>query len=68
MSKQRLAIICINEKCRAIYGCTTGNKKTYCRVCDKKFECKIICVNDVSGGLCASCYELKKLQKRGEDV
>ena len=63
MTTPRRAIKCINEMCKCIYGCELNSIKMYCRDCESKVRCKIICVLDVSGGLCASCYELKRIQR-----
>jgi hypothetical protein len=68
MEKPRRAIKCTNEKCRSIYGCQIGKVKSYCKSCDVRGNCRIICVEDVSGGFCASCYTLKKLQQRRKNV
>jgi len=67
MGKPRRAIKCMNENCKSIYGCQLDREKTYCRSCDTRGNCRIICVEDVSGGFCASCYDLKKLQRRRKD-
>lgn len=64
MEIPRRAIKCTNENCRCIYGCELYNIKTYCKDCENKTTCKIICVTDVSGGFCASCYKLKQIQRR----
>jgi hypothetical protein len=54
-------------RCYSIYGCIRNGEKLYCRSCPDRETCRYICVCDISGGLCASCYELKKLKKKEKD-
>ncbi len=61
----RRAIKCVNPVCQAIYGCQIQSTKYYCTTCQYSAVCTIICVKDVSGGICDDCFAL--LNKRRED-
>jgi hypothetical protein len=61
----RRAIKCVNPICHAIYGCEIGTTKHYCVDCAQRETCTIICVADVSGGICDVCFAL--LSKREGD-
>lgn len=60
----RRAVKCVNPICRVIYGCQIESTKYYCVDCPYSDTCTIICVEDVSGGICADC--LASLRKRGD--
>jgi hypothetical protein len=58
----RKAIKCCN--CRCIYGCRLSKTKFYCIDCVKESrEICMICVDEVDGGLCASCLELSRIRR-----
>lgn len=55
-------IKCVN--CHCIYGCIYEGTKKYCVSCPERDSCRFICVADISGGFCASCFELRKLRRK----
>lgn len=57
----KVARKCVN--CRCIYGCKDSDDSNYCVTCLALEECTIICVEDTTGGLCASCLELSRVQR-----
>lgn len=57
----RQGVKCI--RCYCVYGCVCDGEKKYCKTCNDRHTCNIICVCDVTGGLCASCLEVYKLRK-----
>jgi hypothetical protein len=58
----KVGVKCIN--CHSNFGCIYEGEKKYCKSCADRDSCRYICVHCVSGGLCASCYELSKIKRR----
>lgn len=59
------AIKCCN--CSCIYGCRLNKTKLYCIDCERENkEICMICVDEVDGGLCASCLELSRLRRKND--